>query len=377
MRKIFTFKMICLLILGSFLIYKLFISFEIENFPNGRPTLDQYNIMVQMIEDYGNAMDEAELQHFKNIYKERLIEADKFLSNNKDFNEVGVYSYEDYKNANEKSFFDEKNQKFDDIMWKYLGKEDGNIFWELQEYHHLIDYYEERNDYGSVELDGEKYEKRINEIIKNKENESIFSGVVFNNYNDLIRYFGLCIVVGIIFMLTPLFLKDKSDKVLQQQYTTKQGRNLFKSKLIAGFLSALIIITIELIICFILYRGNNTTMFFESKISSVFNSSFWFDITFIQYIIITVISIYIIGILTAFISMFISSKANSYVAAIGMQVPALFVIGGLTVEVLLNKLFVLYIPKYLVLAIYLILVIFTVSIIIISIKKEKSIDIIY
>jgi len=35
-----------------------------------------------------------------------------------------------------------------------------------------------------------KYEKRINEIIENKENESIFTIIVFNNYNDLIRVCG-------------------------------------------------------------------------------------------------------------------------------------------------------------------------------------------
>lgn len=373
-KKIFSFKMICLLILGSTIIYKMFISFDIDYFPNGRPTLDEYNIMVQMIKDYGHEMNETELKHLKNIYKEKLIEADEFLSNNKNFNEVGIYSYEDYENANEKSSFKEENQKLNDIKWDYLGREEGTIFWELQTFPNLISLYEGRNNYYSENLN-ENQEKRINKIIENKENESILPWVVFDNYNDLIRFSAACIVIGITFMLTPLFLRDKKDKVEYLQYSSKHGRKLFKSKLIAGLISALIITSIEIIICFILYRGNNTSMFFESNINSIFNDRFWFNITFIQYIILTVISIYIISIIVAFISMFISSKVNSYIAAIGVQVPTLFATCGLTAGVLVNNLFILYIPKYLALSIYLALIIITVTITLLSIRKVKVMDI--
>ena len=360
--------MICLLIVGSTIIYKMFISFDIDYFPGGRPKLDEYNIMVQMIEDYGHEMDETELKHLKNIYKEKLIEADEFLNNNKDFNEVGIYSYEDYENTNEKSLSQEKNQKLNDIKWDYLGREEGTIFWELRTSQNLISSYEDRNNYYSENLN-ENQEKRINEIIKNKENESILPEVVFKNYNDLIRFSAACIVIGITFMLTPLFLRDKKDKVEYLQYSSKHGRRLFKSKLIAGLISALIITSIELMICFILYSGNNTSMFFESNINSIFNNRFWFNITFIQYIILTV------SIIVAFISMFISSKVNSYIAGIGVQVPTLFATCGLTAGILVNNLFILYIPKYLALAIYLILIVITIAITILAIRKEKFMDI--
>ena len=73
--------------------------------------------------------------------------------------------------------------------------------------------------------------------------------------------------------------------------------------------------------------------------------------------------------------MFISNKANSYIASIGIQVPTLFAIIGLTTSCLLNNLFVLYIPKYLSLVIYLVLIGITVIITMRAIKKEKIIDI--
>ena len=366
--------MVGLLILGSFIIYKIFIAFHFEYFPNGKSELYPYNITVQMIKDYGNEIDENELEDLKEIYNNKLKEADEFLSENKDFNEVGIYSYEEYLGMFKKSF-DNRDEEFEKVKWDYFDREESDIFLELGELGYIIGWYEQKEDYYSEDRYEEKYEERINEINSNNEEASILPSLVFNNYNTLIVYVGALIIIGITFMLTPIFLKDKKDKVDHLQYCSKEGRKIFKSKLIAGLISALLIITIEIIISLILYKGQKTSMFFESDITSILNLTFWFDLTFIQYIIITIISIYIIGIITAFISMFISNKANSYIASIGIQVPTLFAIIGLTTSCLLNNLFVLYIPKYLSLVIYLVLIGITVIITMRAIKKEKIIDI--
>lgn len=367
--------MVCLLLLGSAIIYEIFISFEIDYFPNGRPVLDEYNIGTQMIHNYGHGMDETEFEDFKNIYEEKLKEVDQFLSSNQDFNEVGVYSYKDYKEVQERSFFEETNQEFEEVKWDYLGRDEGTIFWELQTIPNMIELYEERNNVELMGFERQKYEKRINEIIEHNENQSILPYMVFNNYNNIIKYFGACIVIGIAFMLTPLFLRDRKEKVEYLQYSSEHGRVLYKSKLIAGLISALIIATVELVICFMLYRSNNTSMFFGSNINSAFNTSFWFNLTFLQYIILTVVSIYIISIIMAFISMFVSGKVHSYITGIGVQVPTLFILCGLTEGVLLNYMFSMSMPKYLVFAIYFVLIIITVAIMVAAIRKERIVDV--
>ncbi|SHK03205.1 hypothetical protein SAMN02745248_01596 [Hathewaya proteolytica DSM 3090] len=374
MKKIFNLKMVCLLIVGSTIFYQRFIAFHIDIFPNGRPEQDEYNIMVQMIKDYGHSMDEIEVKDFKKIHEAKVAKADKFLSTNEEFNQLEVYSYEDYLKKDYMSLTDENYEKLTEVKWKYLDREEGRVFWELQVYSKLIESYEHRDEYLE-DLPWGNYNNRINEIINNNENESILSWSVFMNYNNIIIYFAVCIVIGIAFMLTPMFLKDKKAKVDYIQYSSRNGRKLFKDKLMAGFLSTLIITTIELAVCFFLYKGNKTSMFFGSNINSRFNSSFWFDITFGQYIIITFVSIYIISIITAFITMFISSKINHYIVGIGVQVPTLFVIGGVTATILLNQLFSTYIPKYSTTVIYTILIIVAVLITKVSIKKERTKDI--
>ena len=64
--------MVAILLLGSLVIYELFISFYIDYFPNGRPALDSYNIGCNMIKKYGNSMDEKEFADFKQMYNKQM-----------------------------------------------------------------------------------------------------------------------------------------------------------------------------------------------------------------------------------------------------------------------------------------------------------------
>ena len=131
----------------------------------------------------------------------------------------------------------------------------------------------------------------------------------------------------------------------------------------------------EVVVYSILCSTNNTSMFFKSNINSIFNNQFWFSITFIQYIILTVVCVYILSIITAFISMFVWRKVSSYVVGIGVQVPIVFILGQLTVRLLLNNLTFMYNPKYLAFGVYIILIIVVVALVYKCSKKEIIKDI--
>ncbi len=97
-KKILNRKMILLLFLVNAILYFLLINFHIEYFPNGRPALDSYNIGIEMIEKYGTGMDEAEMADFKKTYDNQVKEADQLLQSRKEFRDVGIRSYEEFRN---------------------------------------------------------------------------------------------------------------------------------------------------------------------------------------------------------------------------------------------------------------------------------------
>ncbi len=66
-----------LLLLGvNGILFYFLIEFEITNFPNGRPALDEYRIGIEMIEAYGPNMDAADLDDLQLRYEQQLEEAD-------------------------------------------------------------------------------------------------------------------------------------------------------------------------------------------------------------------------------------------------------------------------------------------------------------
>lgn len=371
-KKIFSLKMVSVLMVISIIMYFLFISFYIEHFPNGRPELDYYNIGVEMINNYGEEMDEEEFEHFKDTYNKQVEEANRYLQSKKEFVDEGITTYEKFKNM------DQHVEKLYKLHSYIFFEEEVDLFWELDTRLRLIEDYEDKeNFYKRTNVRANKKEKkRIQEIVNSESYESIFPYLIFINYDTLIKYVTMLVIISIIFMVSPIFLKDKLNKVNLLQYTSKNGRNLFKKKVASGLIASFIITTIQLLCFFIAYSFNNVEMFFNSNINSVFGTYlFWYDFTFIQYIVITVIAVYILSFVIGLIVMFISSIANNYITLIGVQAPIIFIISKL-LPLIIGRITCIYLPKYFIPITYFSLIIIGIILITIRWKKEKTLDIV-
>lgn len=371
-KKIFSLKMIVLLILITVTMFFVFdIGFHIKYFPNGRPALDIYNIGVEMVENYGEYMDEDEFEHFKSRYDELVKEADEYIQSRDDFIELGITTYEEFENK------DRDNEELDKLNSKVLFEEEVDLFWELPMRKYYMGIYEKKEELMRTKDWTEKQKERVEELISKGSETSTLPEVVFQNYNDIVKPSLALILISIIFMLSPIYIRDNLNGMNYLQYSSKAGRRLFKRKIAAGLLSAFIITTIQLAAFFALYSLNNVSMFYDCNINSVFNALIsWYDITFRQYIALTVMGIYILSFVTALISMFISSIGKSYIAVIGMLLPlTLFLIivllGNLIIDMTAIWKSELFLPiSYLALTL--------IGIVIMSIrwKKERVLDIV-
>lgn len=371
-KKIFSLKMVSVLMVISIIMYFLFISFYIEHFPNGRPELDYYNIGVEMINNYGEEMDEEEFEHFKDTYNKQVEEANRYLQSKKEFVDEGVTTYEKFKNM------DQDIEKLNNLHSYVFFEAKSDVFWQLQAREQLIEDYKHKDEWmrSTYETINEKQEKRIKEIASSGNYESVFPYLIFENYNALIKYVAMLVIISIIFMVSPIFLKDKLNKINLLQYTSKNGRNLFKKKVLSGSIASFIITTIQLFCFFIAYSFNNVEMFFNSNINSVFGTYlFWYDLTFIQYIVITVIAVYILSFVIGLIVMFISSMVNNYITLIGVQIPIIFIISKLLPRII-GRITDTYLSKYFIPIIYFSLIIIGIVLITIRWKKEKTLDIV-
>lgn len=371
-KKVLSFKMFLLLAVVNSILFFLLIEFHIEVFPNGRPNLDDYNIAIEMLDKYGVDVIEEEFIDFKETYIAEVKKVDDYLQTRSDYVDKGLRTYQDTKNTQGES------KELSTLRWELLDSEEiGDTLWELQSREYIIEWIE----YEEASLDGwshtennTRQQARIDELKETKKFPT-FPEIAFKNYQDFIFNVAIAILFSVVIVISPIFIKDRSIQLLDMQYTTKKGRNLYQVKVAAGLLSTFFVITTLFVIYFSVYALNKTSMFFDIPIHKFINSPSWYDPTFLQYIIFTVIGIYILGFASALFAMVFSSIVRNYISLIGVQVPYLFVMISLGINYLIILIIDIHLPQWLVPTSYSVLIVGSILLIMLMWKREEKRDI--
>ena len=366
-KKIFTWKAMLLLLLINSLLYFLLIEFHIEYFPNGSEVYS-YNIGVEMVEKYGVTMDDDEFIDFKKVYDETVEETNRFLQSREDFVAEGIDTYEKYQAYDWGNPSKEAQALRDDVF--FGNKTD--VFWKLQERERLIEFYNFRKTIPDVLTISQR--DRLKELIA-EEKFGVYTESAIQNFKSYITNVGIAILFSVVFVISPTILRDRSRGLLPLQYTSKKGRNLFKTKILAGYIATFTVITGLLAVYFSLYSLNNTSMFFNVRINTFIGNESWYDPTFFQFIMLCIAAIYLIGFIFVTLSMSFSNVVPNLVSLIGIQIP--FVVGFLIFGLnrLLPNIILIWNPKWLAPVSYSVMVIVSIIIIYFLMKREKKMDI--
>ncbi|WP_047983748.1 hypothetical protein [Ornithinibacillus californiensis] len=372
LKKILNWKIGLLLVLANAILYFLLISYHIEHFPNGRPALDSYRIGIEMVEKYGVSMSEGEKADFKETYEQRLKDADEYIQSRVDFSSVGIHSYQDFQDINY------ENQEQAELRNKVVFEENVDLFWELQERERLIEFQNENDIIMANEMErGSSQQVATLEEIKATGNYYIYPELVFYNYKDFIVNVAIAIIVSVVLLLSPVFIRDRSLRLVDLQYTTRVGRNIFKRKMIAGLLAMFMVITALLAIYFSIYSLNNTGMFFSSPINSFIGGFHWYDITFFQYIVLTVLAIYFLGFVFALLAMIFSNLMPNFVALVGIQIPFIIAMIGPGISYLIYQITALDLSQWLVPSGYVLIIVIGSMFMLFVWRRERTLDIVH
>lgn len=377
LKKIFNIKSLVVLLVISLVIYKMFIRFHIEVFPNGSAS-NEYDIAKEFIEEEGINASEVGIDYFINLKEKYRNEANNYLLNDPLAKELGISTYEEFQDR--RSIKGENNDDEDSIKANELGdrvifEEQVDSFWKLQAVNKIISKYTNYNRSDSPLT--EEQNQRISEIINSESYRDVIPDEVLSNYNGFIFNSAALTVISIIFLLAPIFTKDKHKNLEQIQYTTKRGRKLYKDKIITSLIASVIIVTIELGVLFFLYltRENTVEVFYNSSINSwLIRGLYWFDLTFGEYIFVTIALIYILSICLALIISFISRKCSRYITLIGIS---------LLLTILFFKLITwerlvfggfgwIYMPKFLIIGFLVTMTIIGIILVLIQNRNEKK-----
>lgn len=370
-KKVFGLRMVIMLLAINVVFYFLFIQFYFQHFPNGNPDTEILKASIEMKKDYGTHMDNAEYELFRQKYDETIEKAEQFMKTDQQFMDAGITTYEQFYNS------DYNNEQLNKLHNYAVFESDTELFWELQARRYMIERYENSekypyNAYGEVDA---KQQNRMEKHVASDEGDSIFTDVVFSNYMSLIIYMTVLIGLSILFMVSPIFLHDKRSKLIHLQYTARIGRRLFLRKLTAAMISTLLIVTVQLGVFFLMYSRLGTGLFLDSGINSIFNIGyFWYDLTFGQYIGLTVAAIYALSLITAVFAAWISSIAPNYMVIIGLQIPYAFLMFGWMEKLLIGKLADILYAQYVQPLTYLLLAAGAVLLFVLRWRSERRAD---
>lgn len=376
LKKIFNIKSLLVLSVISLVIYKMFISFYIDHFPNGRPTVDMYDIAKRFIEEEGINTSEVGVQYFLNLEKEYKEDVKNYLLNDPMAKELGISTYEEFQNiVYSDSGDDESNRKAAELKNSVIFEEPVDAFWKLEGISYFIEQYDRIT--GSDTSLSEEQNERIDGIINSKSYRDVIPEFILENYNGFIFKSTALIVISIIFLLAPVFTKDRHRNLEQIQYTTKRGRKLYKDKIISSLIASGIIVTVELSILFFLYltRENTVEVFYNSSINSWLVFGFrWFDLTFKEYIFVVIVLVYILSISVSLFIAFISRKCNRYITLTGISLLLTLVFFKLvTAETLIwGGVFSIYTPKFLVIGFLATMAAIGIILVLVQNRNEKK-----
>lgn len=374
-KKVLNIKSVFVLCIISFLMYYMFISSQINLFPNGRQEEDIYIIAKGIIKQKGNHLEDEDLGYLKNLELNLKKDADNYLKENEYAKDLGADSYDKFQEFN--SNLKGEVKKLDELSNNISFKEIEESLSKIQSMKYLINNFENKDNNSYIESGAQK--DRLTKINNTKVNNDILPGFIFSNYNSFIINSTLLVIVSIIFILGPIFTKDEVVNMEVLQYTTRRGRRLYKDKIAAVLISAFIMVTLELSILFTLFltRQNTVELFYNSNINSCFKyGANWFDLTLLQYIILSIIIVYTLAFALALIISYVSRKSHRYITFTGISLLLVIILSKIiTSNAIMLGIGSIDIPKFLVFEFISAMVLIGIVSLEVRYKKEKLLDV--
>lgn len=336
------------------LFYYLFISFDIEYFPNGHPSTEDIALSKELLLRYGPVPEEKQLHDFivekRNQY---VIEAEEYISTNPAFAKVGIFNYADYltvREQEEQAMHSQiqVDQAVSDTARILFSAEANYIGFNLQSLNSLEEnyngYLRYNLSYMKEEMVKTDYEQsRIDQIRETGEYRSLMSYWVYSNTARVMINFSLLVILAVMVLVSPLLVNDHSSHLRFLQYSSQLGRKLIRHQFMAIMLSALILTTVLLILMGIIYSSNETWVFWNTGMSSFLNVGFFYllPLTYGKYILTYIAMIYLLSLGTSTIAFMLSRYSQNPITLIMKLIPAYGIMALLSYS-LVNFLFMSY-----------------------------------
>lgn len=325
LRKIWNLKMLLAVALLCTLYYLIFLSIHMDYFLTGHPEIEEVEHSIELLQRYGPTLEEDEYAEYVKETREQLIsEMEGHIRNNPIFADAGIYTLADYERLRNQDNLTETESK---AYWTLLLEESGFVRFKWEALEWIESRYHYYPQHTLPKLTAEAANRwEMNRLAAIMETEEYRNIMVWHVYDNTVKYsvnLAVLSVLAVLTLVSPLIVTDRTRNVHLLQYTAKQGRRILQKQLIAVLLSALMLTTLLLAVFGAIYSTNGTWVFWNSGLTSFLNhSTFLFDITYGQYMVIYIAMLYVLCLGTAGLAFILSKFSRNLITLILQLIPA-------------------------------------------------------
>lgn len=318
-KKIFHPIIIGILIIFGLVYYVLFSSFYIQYYVNGSGAQATFDLAKEWSEKYGNTLEEEEFEKIVVQLDDEKQQFTEMLTNIQMATDNGISSYEEFR-AFESAYYENNSGKDADpdterIIWTIIGNTNAYRIQCLEE---TIRYYQKNvngnmQDFFAIEDKTDAEIMRLKELDASKIKFGYIPSCILDSTTGLTISFMIWVIVSVIILISPTVVRDRLNRVQGLQYCSVTGRRILSVQVRAALVSSLVLSLINLMV----YGGlliSKGALVFKDFYLYAYEYVPWFNWTYGTYLIVLAFMALVIGILTAFLTVFLSRYSQNYIS---------------------------------------------------------------
>ena len=142
------------------------------------------------------------------------------------------------------------------------------------------------------------------------------------------------IILAVLVLVSPLISNDRHKNIHYLQYSSKQGRKIMRTQLIAALLSAFMLTTLLISVFVGLFSQNGTYVFWDNYINSDFGGIYTvFRLTYGEWVIVSIMLMYALALAVSMFAFILSRFSGNLITLTMKLIPAFAVLAYLGVSV--------------------------------------------
>ena len=338
LRKIWRPGILAAILLLGAVYYWMFPEFYIEYFCNGPAAQAEFQMASQWVEKYGPTLEPEERAELDGQLAEEIGKFDQQIAAIPEAAAVGLTDYETFSKFREDYYSGtaasggEADMDMEYLLSRVYGGTNWYVILELEQTMETYDTQYERlalDISNREELgDPEAMIQREKQMAEPERAHGLLPLSVKRSTQEYGKDLAVWCVLSIVLLLCPTLVRDRLRRTRAMQWTSRRGRSILTTQMVAAMFSALVLTVVNLVVYAIPFLAQEPLRFHDCGLGGIWEwGSPWFDWTYGTYLIILTGLILALSLAAAGLTVFLSQYSGSYIAMLLKALPLFVAVG--------------------------------------------------